>query len=37
MHSTGELQYSHVASDTVPNVLHIDRLQPTLSPLSSSL
>ena len=31
MHSTGELQYSHVASDTVPNVLNIDRPQPTLS------
>ena len=29
MHSTGELQYSHVASDTVPNVLNIDRPQHT--------
>ena len=32
MHSTGELQYSHVASDTVPNVLNIDRPQHTHSP-----
>ena len=36
MHSTGELQYSHVASDTVPNVLNIDRPQHTHS-LSLSL